>query len=142
MTLLALLVCCQLVNPPVEDRIPFAANYTLLEALHEHQLTGDASEFYTNLYQNNKVTKAKYKELMLARLPVNNCYSALVTVVNPRSTDLSVRSALCRLKQRLSEQDYKAGKLPPPVPAEYRKEFDAWRAKIIEDDKNGKRPKD
>jgi hypothetical protein len=145
MYFVTILAFCQvgMPQPPVEDRIPFAANYTLTEVLQAKQLVRDSSEFLKqrcNLDDINQVKKL-FKQLREQGV-VEEIYTHLGSVVSPTATDRGVRASLVHLKQVLSEKDYKAGKVPPPIPEEYRKEFEAWRAKIIEDDKNGKRPKD
>jgi len=67
---------------------------------------------------------------------------ALRVALCPTRDEKSRRSNLTNLRNLLPSADYLDGIVPPPVPPKYQNEFEAWRKKLLDDDKKAKRSKD
>jgi hypothetical protein len=116
---------------PADDLKAFQKNYTPGQAWENARLATQCA-FYLSRPHNRpeRISKTRWSELIFEQLKVDRAHSSLKQAIQfDPSEEKAIRSALADLRNELSPEDYKAGKLPLPVPPEIRQDFEVWLKK-------------
>jgi len=117
---------------PPEDAVLFARNYTYTQARENRILTRDFLHYMRlNAKSRFGLSKAEWSALFREAMHRDGCHTWLPPVLVDAADKPSIRSGLNGLQTALTLQQYRAGKLPPPVLEKYREGFEKWRKELI-----------